>query len=168
MLASDFKLKYVQTIHQVLREKLEFRSCEAGISFFLCDTFKIFLFLCLDATGIPVTKESRQSKCIVLTVGTVDVPGVSGPLRQEAYSLQVDQKKEVVLLKGESKTGVFYGIQTLLSLGDDTLSHLPVAHITDAPRYILSELMLIVELQDENMEIVVSAHMTADVSLRQP
>ena len=115
-----------------------------------------------------MTKESRQSKCIVLTVGTVDVLGVSGPRRQEEYSLQVDQKKEVVLLKGESETGVFYGIQTLLSLGDDTLSHLPVVHITDAPRYILSELMLIVELQDENTQIVVSAHMTADVSSRQP
>ncbi|KAI0210574.1 N,N'-diacetylchitobiase [Lamellibrachia satsuma] len=95
-----------------------------------------------DATGIPVTKESRQSKCIVLTVGTVDVPGVSGPRRQEAYSLQVDQKKEVVLLKGESKTGVFYGIQSLLSLGDDTLTHLPVAHITDAPRYEYRGLMM--------------------------
>ena len=96
------------------------------------------LFLCLDATGIPLTKESRQSKCIVLTVGTVDVPGVSGPRRQQAYSLQVDQKKEVVLLKGESETGIFYGIQTLLSLGDDTLTHLPVARISDAPRYAMS------------------------------
>ena len=92
------------------------------------------MFLGLEATGIPVTTQSRQSKCIVLTVGTVDVPGTSGPLLREAYSLAIDQQKQVVSVKGQSSSGVFYGIQSLLSVGDDRLASVPVGRLTDAPR----------------------------------
>ena len=99
----------------------------------MCDVF----LLCLDKTGIPLTSKSRSSKCIIVTIGSVKVSNATGPLRKNAYSLQVDPIKQVVTLKGDSQAGVFYGIQTLLSLGGDTLAKLPECHITDAPRYVL-------------------------------
>ena len=68
-----------------------------------------------------------------LKLGEVKIRGVKSD-NEEAYSLQVDAGKHRILITGNSGTGVFYGIQSLLSLYEpDGL--VPQVTINDAPRY---------------------------------
>jgi len=68
-----------------------------------------------------------------LNLGEVKIGGVKNDNR-EAYSLQVDAIKNTVTITGNSAKGVFYGVQSLLSLSEpDGL--VPHVTINDAPRY---------------------------------
>ena len=66
-------------------------------------------------------------------MGEVQIDGVRSDSK-EAYSLKVDSSKHCISIIGNSPTGVFYGIQSLLSLNEpDGL--VPHVTINDAPRY---------------------------------
>ncbi|CAH3143871.1 unnamed protein product [Pocillopora meandrina] len=68
-----------------------------------------------------------------LKMGEVQIGGVRSDSK-EAYSLKVDSSKHCISIIGNSPTGVFYGIQSLLSLNEpDGL--VPHVAINDAPRY---------------------------------
>lgn len=68
-----------------------------------------------------------------MNLGEVKIGGVKNDNR-EAYSLQVDAIKNSVTITGNSAKGVFYGVQSLLSLSEpDGL--VPHVTINDAPRY---------------------------------
>ena len=70
---------------------------------------------------------------IHLNLGEVKIGGVKNN-NNEAYSLQVDTAKHGITITGNSGKGVFYGIQSLLSLSEpDGL--VPHVTINDAPRY---------------------------------
>ena len=53
---------------------------------------------------------------------------------QESYTLDSDYDKQTILIEGSDNAGVFYGIQTILSLAaaDGTVPH---GQVTDQPRF---------------------------------
>ena len=70
---------------------------------------------------------------INLNLGEVKIGGVKTD-NKEAYSLQVDAGTNSITITGNSAMGVFYGVQSLLSLSEpDGL--VPQVTINDAPRY---------------------------------
>jgi len=70
---------------------------------------------------------------INLNLGEVKIGGVKTD-NKEAYSLQVDAGTNSIIITGNSAMGVFYGVQSLLSLSEpDGL--VPQVTINDAPRY---------------------------------
>ena len=70
---------------------------------------------------------------IKLKIGEVNIAGVKSDSK-EAYSLQVNADSHGIEITGQSPVGVFYGVQSLLSLSepDHMVPHLT---INDAPRY---------------------------------
>jgi hexosaminidase len=90
--------------------------------------------------------ESKEvDKCILLQLDNVGKTFSSfSSIRSldEAYVLRIN--RDSVVVTGQTKAGVFYGIQSLLSLletGSDGLS-LPVLTVIDAPRKPFRGLML--------------------------
>ncbi|KAI0207120.1 Beta-hexosaminidase [Lamellibrachia satsuma] len=59
----------------------------------------------------------------------------------ESYFIEVDGDKPAVRIVGRDKAGVFYGVQTLISLALDKRG-IPTGHISDQPRYPYRGLML--------------------------
>ena len=53
---------------------------------------------------------------------------------QEAYTLQVNADSQSILITGQSRVGVFYGVQSLLSLSEPD-GMVPHVTINDVPRY---------------------------------
>ena len=70
---------------------------------------------------------------IRLNIGEVKIDGVKSS-STESYRLQVDAGAQSIAITGQSQVGVYYGIQSLLSL-DEPDGIVPHLTINDAPRY---------------------------------
>ena len=70
---------------------------------------------------------------IRLNIGEVKIDGIKSS-STESYRLQVDAGAQSIAITGQSHVGVFYGIQSLLSL-DEPDGMVPHVTINDAPRY---------------------------------
>ena len=70
---------------------------------------------------------------IRLNIGEVKIDGIKSS-STESYILQVDAGAQSIAITGQSQVGVFYGIQSLLSL-DEPDGMVPHVTINDAPRY---------------------------------
>lgn len=93
-----------------------------------------------DKLKLPVVeKVSAQKKFIFLSVGKLHlIDNGSKPDTDEDYEITIHEGDEKILIKGAGKAGVFYGIQSLLSLktGNPTDGYrVPIAFIRDRPRY---------------------------------
>ena len=53
----------------------------------------------------------------------------------DAYNLQVDPAFQFISIDGKSEAGLFYGVQTLLSLRKTYSTGMPNIEITDEPRF---------------------------------
>ena len=79
------------------------------------------------------SKDIPKQHAIVLKINTVELKSLSTKTaRDEAYSLIVPAEGNISIT-GSDRAGVFYGIQTLISLSKD--NKLKVCKIDDAPRY---------------------------------
>ena len=70
---------------------------------------------------------------IELKIGEVKIGGVKSN-NEEAYNLQVDAINQYIIITGCSRAGVFWGIQSLLSLSEPN-GMVPHVTINDSPRY---------------------------------
>lgn len=70
-------------------------------------------------------------KAIELKIGTVDIKEKSDS--DEVYSVEVDPSKDVVRIVGKTPRGVFWGVQSLLSIVNQGKA--PRVTVKDAPRY---------------------------------
>ena len=70
---------------------------------------------------------------IYLKIGEVKIARVKSS-SQEAYTLQVNADSQSIVITGQSRVGVFYGVQSLLSLSEPD-GMVPHVTINDAPRY---------------------------------
>jgi hexosaminidase len=88
------------------------------------------MYVC-DAAGLnlSLTSTAPSSRSIHLSLGTVE--GSNGS--DEAYKLTIDAQSNITIV-GPSAAGVFYGVQTLISLAY-TDGKVPTGTITDWPRY---------------------------------
>ncbi|XP_060064623.1 chitobiase-like [Ylistrum balloti] len=77
----------------------------------------------------------NQKHVILLKIGPVteNGDGCTGRANEDAYKLTVQLEEEVIEVIGSSAVGVFYGVQTFLSLLDRC--EVPHVHILDYPRY---------------------------------
>ncbi|KAK3094852.1 hypothetical protein FSP39_007074 [Pinctada imbricata] len=76
-------------------------------------------------TSVPATKNA-----IVLSLGTMNTDNEDG------YVLQVDSSSETITITGRNSSGVFYGMQSLLSLlSGGTGMQVPAVSIVDEPRF---------------------------------
>ena len=72
-------------------------------------------------------------KVIKLKIGTIDIKEKKRVDSDEAYSVEVDPSKEVVTIVGKTPTGVFWGVQSFLSIVNERKA--PRVTIKDSPRY---------------------------------
>ena len=84
-------------------------------------------------------KTPKTTKYIILKLGHVGLPEHLNPAdfhMAEAYSLVISAPSTITIV-GPTQAGVFYGIQTLLSLASDSKGTLrvPLVNIVDAPRF---------------------------------
>jgi hexosaminidase len=88
--------------------------------------------------SLPSSKKGGKLKkqillrLVNLTTGFIQFPFIRS--LDEAYVMKVE--RQTICIEGQTKIGVFYGIQSLLSLleaSSDQLS-VPLINITDAPR----------------------------------
>ncbi|XP_068705154.1 beta-hexosaminidase-like [Montipora foliosa] len=70
---------------------------------------------------------------IHLQIGEVKIASIKSESR-EAYSLQVKADSQEIVITGQSPVGVFYGIQSLLSVNEPN-GMVPNVIINDSPRY---------------------------------
>jgi len=90
------------------------------------------------ALQLPIVSvsEAPARRRIVLNIGStgVDPPEINSP---ESYLLIVDADFEVVNITGNSRSGVFYGIQSLIGLSDSPVDSGEVPHgvVRDGPRF---------------------------------
>lgn len=76
-----------------------------------------------------------QKKFIFLKVDNLKLNGVSN---SEDYEIEMSAFGETIIVQGASPAGVFYGVQSLLSMiqGDSNSGYIiPVTFINDGPRY---------------------------------
>jgi len=78
----------------------------------------------VDALKIPLKQQTSSSttnpKTIILHIDDLKMDNDSKEKNNEAYILKVNAADQYIEVIGGSSAGVFYGIQTLLSLKDDT------------------------------------------------
>lgn len=67
-----------------------------------------------------------------MKIGTIDIKDKKRD-SDEAYSMMVDPSKEVVKIVGKTPTGVFWGVQSFLSIVSEGKA--PWVTVKDAPRY---------------------------------
>ena len=91
----------------------------------------LFLFLA-GKLGLQLDHMSTFRQ-IHLKIGEVQIARVKSS-SQEAYTLQVNADSQSIVITGQSRIGVFYGVQTLLSLSEPD-GMVPHVTINDAPRY---------------------------------
>ena len=70
-------------------------------------------------------------KVIELKIGTIDIKEKGDS--DEAYSIEVDPSKDVVRIVGKTPRGVFWGVQSFLSIVNQGKA--PRVTVKDAPRY---------------------------------
>ena len=79
------------------------------------------------------TKDIPKQHCIILDINSIGFKGSSPKeTTNEAYLLTIPKEGNITIT-GSDKAGVFYGIQTLISLTKN--NKVPVCYIEDAPRY---------------------------------
>ena len=76
-----------------------------------------------------------------MTIGNVHLPSGSHYV-PESYLLQIDASNSNIKIVGQSPAGVFYAVQSLISLYDPLTRKLPAVRITDAPRFQYRGLMM--------------------------
>jgi len=94
-----------------------------------------YLVACLSVEKLEIRRNRiarPPCKVIELKIGTVDVKGRKSD-SDEAYSMEVDPSKEVVKIVGKTPTGVFWGVQSFLSIVNKGKA--PWVTVKDAPRY---------------------------------
>lgn len=91
----------------------------------------LLLFLA-DKLGLQLDHMSSFRQ-IHLKIGEVQIARVKSS-SQEAYTLQVNADSQSIVITGQSRIGVFYGVQSLLSLSEPD-GMVPHVTINDAPRY---------------------------------
>lgn len=82
-----------------------------------------------DGLNLTLTSTAPSSRSIRLMLGTVE--GASGS--DESYKLTIDTASNITIV-GQTAAGVFYGVQTLISLAY-TDGKVPNGTIIDWPRY---------------------------------
>lgn len=65
--------------------------------------------------------------------GGIDIQGTFNN-NSEAYSLEVDAVGEIITIRGNKPAGIFYGVQSLMSITKN--GWVPEITIQDAPRYV--------------------------------
>ena len=93
-----------------------------------------YLIACLSVEKLKmqhIRTGAPSRKVIELKIGTVDIKEESDS--DEAYSMEVDPQKEVVTIVGKTPRGVFWGVQSFLSIVNKGKA--PWITVKDAPRY---------------------------------
>lgn len=93
------------------------------------------LITCLSVEKLKIQRNrigTPSRKVIELKIGTVDVKEKKSD-SDEAYSMEVDPQKEVVTIVGKTPRGVFWGVQSFLSIVNK--GQAPWVTVKDAPRY---------------------------------
>ena len=105
----------------------------------------IFSFFCLDKLGLKVSSSiDSSSKTILLTLAPVAFESNKDQFpstANDSYSLEVGDSKEMITITGQSSSGVFYGIQTLLALMNER-GEVTAVSIKDSPRFSYRGLMV--------------------------
>ena len=100
----------------------------------------VFRFCLTDSLGLPRQQQIPSNHCITMETGDVFLAGAN-TTTPESYRIEVDGDKPAVRIVGRDKAGVFYGVQTLISLALDKRG-IPTGQISDQPRYPYRGLML--------------------------
>ena len=96
-------------------------------------SFNGFFALALEKLKIQRIRRGRPSrKVIELKIGAIDIKDKNS-VSNEAYSMEVDPSKEAVKIVGKTPRGVFWGIQSFLSVVNEGKA--PQVTVKDAPRY---------------------------------
>ena len=88
--------------------------------------------------------QTTDTKAIKLTLGKVQLTMPEDKQKQsssESYQLQVNASEQFIKITGTGNAGVFYGVQTLLSLMNDQ-GLVPEVSILDSPRFSYRGLMV--------------------------
>ena len=93
-----------------------------------------------ESLGLLLQRETPSNHYIIMETGDVILAGAT-TTTPESYRIEVDGDKPSVRIVGRDKAGVFYGVQTLISLALDKRG-IPTGHISDQPRYPYRGLML--------------------------
>lgn len=91
------------------------------------------LFIFAGKLGLKTVHTKSSFRQIHVNIGDVKIKGVKST-SSEAYSLKTNPHSQSVTIVGQSVKGVFYGIQSLLSISDRDMKA-PQVTINDAPRY---------------------------------
>ena len=88
----------------------------------------------LGKTSIELSQTDLTNNVIRLSTGDVNITGDVIVTSDDAYSLAIDPAERVISVKGQGRSGVFYGVQTLLSLiSVDGVVY--KTEVKDAPRF---------------------------------
>lgn len=91
-----------------------------------------------DNLGLKVSPSfDPSSKTILLTLAPTALQSDQDRLSSTAndsYSLEIDDSKELISITGQGASGVFYGIQTLLALVNES-GQITAVSIKDSPRF---------------------------------
>ena len=79
-----------------------------------------------------IERKTKSRKFIELKIGPVHLK-YKKTENNEAYNLKVDPEKKVIRIVGNTARGVFWGVQSLLSIIND--GEVPWITVEDAPRY---------------------------------
>lgn len=95
----------------------------------------LYFFLFTGKLQLKIVSQLPETKYIYLKlVPSVQLPPQKHPLiSKEAYTLTVDCLEDVIEITASTSQGLFWGIQSLLSLYKD--ERIPEVKIVDAPRY---------------------------------
>ena len=97
-----------------------------------------WFFFFLDNLGLKVSPSfDPSSKTILLTLAPTALQSDQDRLSSTAndsYSLEIDDSKELISITGQGASGVFYGIQTLLALVNES-GQITAVSIKDSPRF---------------------------------
>ena len=97
-----------------------------------------FRFFFLDNLGLKVSPSfDPSSKTILLTLAPTALQSNQdrfSSTANDSYSLEIDDSKELISITGQGASGVFYGIQTLLALVNES-GQITAVSIKDSPRF---------------------------------
>lgn len=98
--------------------------------------FSLFFFL--DKLALKVSPSfDPSSKTILLTLAPTALQSNQdrfSSTANDSYSLEIDDSKELISITGQGASGVFYGIQTLLALVNES-GQITAVSIKDSPRF---------------------------------
>ena len=97
-------------------------------------------FCFADSLNLQLQTTTPNSRYITMETGDVILAGVVTSA-SESYRIEMDADTPAVRIIGRAKAGVFYGVQTLISLAMDSRG-IPGGHISDQPRFTYRGLMM--------------------------